>query len=498
METTLNDINLSQDALTVFINQHSNNSAMIESIFEKLFDSQQYIYMNNVHPTGEELFKILSDEINDYNAILPGSERITVCYYLPLLDLTMEWIDIFYKTVEELNKRHPISNMINHHFMICFSYSTQQPLGGKKEELCQLMCKLMTDNRGNMVSHQLYLLRQEGFHPLDSQEQGLVQLLHVLSRRDYSKVDRIADSFITYLKMINYSDYYQDQAIICNRKLEEIQQWGSEQKDPGLANVFASVQFAVQEPVKQLADTIRMFRKRACLYPVSSTEYKGNPITGYKRQSTNNRILNRRQEEFVSDSREKLAASVNLSETVKMIENELFYKDYLELQQLIEDGSMHQKIISCVNGIPAAGSMQGNEAEIFADMIYERVRAIAQKEIGNLEKKRKDMELRKRRYQKDLAEAGRYQNLRDCFDHIFINTSNILINGISPVNQDDIALINNKCGDEWMENGYEISGVQIAYRYDPISPCEIVLLKEFDMINLASEDAMTRLDRMFD
>ncbi|MDO4322287.1 MAG: hypothetical protein Q4C61_07140 [Lachnospiraceae bacterium] len=490
MPTLLNNLDTQPDALVVFIdNQIRRQENTASEWMEKLFDSQQYLYLRENDMTGEELFKRIREEIYECNVILPDSQRMVFCYYLELRDLTQEWVDCFFERARELQRLLSIDNMFTHHHMICLSYENVNPLAEEKSRIIGLLQQLAQS--GPSISHVIYMLHVTGFETLDSQEHGMVQLLHLVSRRDYFRVAKPMGNK-TYLKMLCYADYYEDRAAACQQRIKELSGWLTQENDPELSRLLGTVKLSLNAPVQELRKAISAFRRRIPLYPISVTDFQGNPITGYRsRISDNNPIIQQRKEEYISDIKKALAERADLSNARNILEEEFHYPDFCHLESLMEQGLLEQNVLGGIDN-------RDNNPDIdsLARAVCGRVRCMAGSLIAVLEEKKEAVEKERRSNQRELKLAGKYRDLSNCFSRIEGDTGFSPIAGYFPENVERVVLISGKCFNDWLHQQYEIAGVTQAYRYPEIEPYEIVVLKEGDLLNLAEEDAKEKLERI--
>ena len=150
MATQLVEYNTQQDAVTVFFNEQ-NEPNLIRSFMESLFvENQQYLFFDKKQFSGdgEQLFQTLIHAEEARDIIVPTSERLLFCYYLPLEELTDEWIDRYFEKVDVLNERAPIDSLFNHHYLLCFNYRVGNiKKEEEKERIARLLVRLGTEKK---------------------------------------------------------------------------------------------------------------------------------------------------------------------------------------------------------------------------------------------------------------------------------------------------------------------------------------------------------------
>jgi hypothetical protein len=98
---------------------------------------------------------------------------------------------------------------------------------------------------------------------------------------------------------------------------------------------------------------------------------------------------------------------------------------------------------------------------------------------------------------RELDKYDDYANLEDCFHAIDEATQPKPIAGKYPDNVNTVVLVNDRCYNDWNSKGYDVQGVGTAYYYKNLGPCEIVMIKEYAMVNLADENADDNLRVLF-
>jgi hypothetical protein len=488
MSTQLQNFDTNQDALTIFFDLQSEQN-MIDIWMKELFEEGQSLYLNE-EMDGNSLFAHLRDLIREGELLFPNSGRMLFCYYLPLENLTEEWINDFFERAESLQKAVEVNNSFDQHHMICLSRATYENISDeRREELAKLIIRLAKEKP--LVSHQVYLLRISGFQEYTSQEHAMVQLLHMLSRRDYHKLRQQVKAGTT-IKMFDYVDYYEDRAANCVEKIKKIDEWENQAVDPKMAKTIVMIRDTNNPSIEALQNASREFRKKSRVYPVSLSDFKGNFISGYTSSVTaNHPILLKRCGEYTERKRLELIEATSFDSVEKFIRKEFHFPDYEELKSSLEDGSLKKAVTEGADKGDTA-----SEIKTLSEALYEKLAGKLVKQTTDLQSLKKEKQKEKKRYMKELQTAGQYKNLEDCFARVNEDMKPKTIHGEFLELRMTLALIGGKALDGWNTNGYEIQGVREAYRYPAIKPNEIVLINESDLLNLGDSDPDTILNNM--
>ena len=498
----LNQFDNSYEALSIFINQQDEKEGHLDlkKYFKELYKKQrqQYIFWEKDRVSGTELFNYIYNEQKAFNIVLPAKqpEPLLICYYLPLKKLTGEWVEDFFSTAADLEKKHPVYNSTDHHFMLAFSYELGNPIEGEEADtVIKNLLRIVNENRE--ISKNIYILRVDGFDRFDNQEKGLIQLMHILSRHDAYRVDNLADQYSTFLKMIAYSDFYVNQAVDCRKRIDSANQWFEQQYDPDQTRVRDAIVSAIAQPSEKLRKEIAAMDRRKELYPVRITNFTGNPIFGYKNTSGSaNKLLNARREEQLKKRREEIAGETDLSEVSTLLKDKLFFHDYEALKAKADSGELTDSVAEGILNSKGLGKKDAvtENVQKLVEMICGRVVQEVTKICDHLDEKKEEKTYEMKTAQRELMEAGRYKNLEECFARIYADTQVKVISGIiAAQNTDTITLVNDTCSGNWTLKGYKVVGQnghdQIVYRYSDIDPREIVMIKECDMFDLTGLNA---------
>ena len=490
MSTQLEYFDTSQDALTLVFNEQPEQN-LIESWMNTLFEEGQYLYFDRggFSGSGRDLFNYLLARTKVGEALMPSSQRLLICYYLPLEELTEEWVDSYFERAKEMAKYVQINSPFDQHYMLCFNYRVNTLDPGEYSRIAKLLIRLGTEER--LISRQIYLLRIAGFQEYAEQEHALVQFLHMLSRKDYHKT--LTQRYGTSIRMFDYADYYEDRARNCSEQIRILTEWKNTPGDPGQTELLGAVNRQLQPAIAALRDAGRIFRRKSQLYPVSIRDFEGNKFTGYRCKVTSTHpMLQRRRAEYTERRRKELLEGIDFQEARILIKENYHYPDYEELKNQLDNGTIRKKILE-------NESDSQNEPEV-KELIeetckrYETIMQEMTQDIPSL-KKRKEQDMM--RYKKEELQAGRYKSLEDCFEKIHEDIQPGQIKGSFSESINCIALVSGKCLDEWNTMQYNIQGQGVAYRYPAIRPCEIVELVEYDVIDMDNADVSEKLVEFF-
>ena len=483
MATSLNNFNTQQDAVMVFLDGvMPGNGVSIEAYIRDAFAEGEFIYEKDISVGGQQLFDILRTKFQSGEIIPMTNNRIVVGIYMELKDLTEEWIDGFFKKAEELRLFVPLNSIFDQHYVIalrCSAGEIRAP--GEQERISGLVAKLGKEHPE--VSHQVYLLRTAGFAAeFSSQEKAVVQLLHLLTRRDYYSAQAISTR--RSLRLIDSADYYTARAENCNRIIHEIDQWHDGATDPDMAQLIAQIRIQMQSASGALQNLVRDFRRRSGVYPVSVKNFEGNFITGYHSTiSPNNAIMREIRSEYIGSSRDALVERADMSEIASLVKNNYHYPDYKALEENLRSGRLRAASVD-----QGAENADEDTKTLFADL-YGKAEKVIRESIPDVESIWRKKQLQRTKNIKELALAGRFRDLSDCLLRINDETKPPQIAGVFATELKTTALVCGEPANNWNTRGYEISGIQTAFRYPSITPCEIFVVKESELIDLDDPDA---------
>ena len=483
MPTELKDFDLGQDAITIFADC-VNDETTISHYLENFYEEGQYTYLKE-YLGGKDLFEWIEEKINNAELLHTTNNRMVIGYYAELQTLTEDWIASFFLKAAELTRFVPLNYAFDQHYVLCFRYRagyiTDQD---EQQRLNRLLVRLTIEHPE--ISHQVYLLRVAGLGAdFMSQEKAIVNLLHMLSRKDYrfASTPGVGQN---YLRMIDCIDYYTARAQNCRARIEEVDDWQKKAVDSGLVALQDQIRIRIHSATAELGNAVRGFRRRAQIYPVNIEQFKGNCITGYHAEiSQNNPLLLEIREEYIREYRDAIISNTDFEELGGLI-SRYHYPDYMELKQLLE-GDLKESILN-------QNEHKDDSVEKLCSALCEKVKtAIIKNMPEDLEEIReKKMALRKTSIKEQYL-AGRFKDIDDCFLRINDEASPKVIEGVIPEILQTIALVSGDPASQWNTMAYTVDGISQVYRYSAIDPCEIVLLKETSLVDLGNDDAENKL-----
>ena len=504
--TRLLNLNMSQDALTVFFDQrvshsgltNSENNSMkdtskdIKQYFEKLFSEGESLYVDEEKMmTGKELLDFFFPKVNQGEIIIPASRKMVFCYYMYLEQLSQEWIDQFFKAETEYWKSNPAENFSDYQYIIAFCFKANTIPDKERMKYTQLLRILAQRiNHNGILNRQIFLLRISGFDDYSRQEHALVQRLYLMSRKDSVFMIGTGSPIIN---MLNYMDYYENRASECLEGIEKIDNWIEVPVDPQLQEFSKQLNTAASLIINQLEDIRKKFSVRSRIYPVRIDQFSGNCLFGYKlKGSQNNPRLNKRKKEFIEKEKDRILEQTDFSSVIKLMENEYHYPDRKELIKKLNDNTLEDVVTGRERTEQENNPV--SEDSIKKD-IFRKIKGIVKKTTENSEELLETKKAEKRKLQKMQEEAGRYKDIENCFNNIAIDIIPMQARMRQMAEKRLVALISGSPAQNWDIRHYNISGIDTAYRYPKISPCEIAVLLEYDMVPVddSMEDIMNRL-----
>lgn len=476
------------DALTIFIDERKEPSEEVKKKAAQLFRQQEYLFVERPGFSGEGFVKFLRDELDSMNVMLPRSNRLLTCFFLELTRLSDNWIDSFFEIARALRRFQPTYEIFSQHFVICLSYNTGDIEAAEWGDYFRLLQRLGREEIARFSKH-IYLLRGEGFNnPIEYQERGMVQLLHILSRRDYRRVDEPMDIYKNFLKMISFSEFYADQANECERQINSIADWLDIIHDPNLSLLIRELVELSEAPIQDLRREARTFSQRQGLFPVNVQDLHGNWIRGYEKNLSNaqKEKLEQYRIAFTSQKGNTLANQCDFSKIIGDLNVKYGYQDWNLLYTAIRDNSLEERIFRKIDekiGPDTFGIISG----FIYSYVSNFVRCVSETMTNHL-KQREDKEHAQRKARRERIRAGRYNSLDDCFDRIINDSLPGPLSGEYPAHSDQIVLISDRCYENRGDRDYNITYADCAFVYPPIDPAEIVVLYESDIVDLARGD----------
>lgn len=490
MPTELKNVNTDQDAVTIFMDDLDEESSSIGDLLKIFFEDGEYIYRRQDPVGGQELFECLRNGIKEGEITPTSNNRMIICYQMMLESLTNEWIDAFFNKADDLRRFSPVTSMFEHHYMLFLRYEAGHIVNEEeKQRLNQLMIRFGTERKD--ISHQMYLMRIAGLSgDFSSQEKALVTLLHLLSRRDYRIVQQV--KYFDSLRILDSEDYYAARAADCKAQIEAIDKWQDGATDPELAELVQQIRIPIQAASETIQKADREFRRRARIYPVNINTFEGNIFKGYHSTvSPNHPVMREIRGEYIRDLQNSLLEQADFSELGKIIGENYHYPDYKELQNRMADGRLLRAVEANF-----ANQQTEDTAELVISM-QQKAEDVVRSLLPDVEALKSEKLRQRRMYNKELNKAGKYHSLEECFSRINEETNPKPIAGEYPVNTYATALVSGEPAGNWTIRQYSIAGIMTAYRYPSISPCEVLVLKESELVDLGKEDAEKKLNIIY-
>lgn len=493
MPTRLDSLDNTQGAVTVFFDEQTEEDIIEAQMREVYAEHRQYLYLTKLPESGKEFVQFLKKQRQAGDLAVPKGARMVFCHYLELRNLTEEWITAFYERAYDFRKSMGVNTTtFEQHYIFCFRYEVNTLEEDEKERARELLKKLVDGNE--MISRQIYLLRIQGLDIFDNQEKGLVQMLHLISRNSYAVTLKGINTYKTYINMISYADYFENRVKSRQEQIKKIDAWMSEVSDPDLNRLKDAVKLSVAAPADTLGREMRGFSRRIPLYPANINDFRKKgfwPFVSYESTITrNNPIVARMRKKFVAEKSVILADGADLSEPIRICEEEYNYKDYELLDEKLKDAGFLQDTLGDIG-------KQDEAVKELALKVIERFMKKAQKLASSREETKKAKLSERKQCLRELDKYDDYANLEECFNAIDLATQPKPIAGKYPDNVNTVVLVNDRCYNDWNSKGYDVQGVGTAYYYKNLGPCEIVMIKEYAMVNLADENADDNLRILF-
>ena len=459
---------LEQGALTVLVEdcQDPNDPEhKLKSFLSKLYAEGELLYLDEPTISGQELFRKISREIDMGAVKMPQPGRIVLSYYVRLNDLNAKWTNRFLDRAKELQEL-AAPTQIEH--MVVFYYEQVDKLGEAKEDILSQLLRL-GDTSGDIVERKVYLLWRAGFATLDSQEQGLAQLLHIRSRKRQPK----ATTSSTYgIRSICYADYYEDRANRCKQIIDSCEHWINKEEDPGFEKLLSAVKTVVDHVSAQMEDAERSFRNIVSLFPLSVRDYKKGFLgMNYQRDIGNDDPrIRKKKEEFLKGTRDRLIQEADVNGVLEFVRKNLNYPDLKKLAEELPGDTLEERVRN----------------ESYAAYVNER----------DMHREEKILDTRMAR--REQAQIGNYNSLQEFTSNIMDHLLPASIKEFIPVIRDSYVLVSGNCKNEIELGSLSVKGAMEAYYYPVINPSEIAVLRECDFLVFDDTDAAAnKLRRMF-
>lgn len=481
---------LEQGALTVLVEdcQDPNDPEhKLKSFLSKLYAEGELLYLDESAIGGQELFRKISREIDMGAVKMPQPGRIVLSYYVRLNELNAKWTNRFLERAKELQEL-AAPTQIEH--IVVFYYEQVDKLGEAKEDIISQLLRL-GDTSGDIVERKIYLLWRAGFATLDSQEQGLAQLLHIRSRKRQPK----ATTSSTYgIRSICYADYYEDRANQCKQIIDSSEHWINEEEDPGFEKLFSAVKTVIDHVNAQMEDAERSFRNIVSLFPLSVRDYKKGFLgMSYQRDIGNDDPrIRKKKEEFLKGTRDRLIQEADVNGVLEFARKNLNYPDLKKLAEKLPGDTFEERMR---NESYAAGAQPKQE---IVHGIIERVRAALMPYVNERDMHREEKILDTRMARREQAQIGNYNSLQEFTSNIMDHLLPASIKEFIPVIRDSYVLVSGNCKNEIELGSLSVKGTMEAYYYPVINPSEIAVLRECDFLVFDDTDAAAnKLRRMF-
>ena len=495
-----------QGALTLFfnlINSDSRESSPIITYMEKAFPSQQFIY-NKVAklPNCDTILDEIMMSRENMDIILPSSKRLVFCFYIDLKDFSKDFVDQFYQIAIELRKRQPLNHNTDQHYVVCFRFKVAQMETCIIEEKASLINELV--NRDHSVSKEIFMLRTTALESFENQERGLVESLYLQSRENNTDYMASVSANRSALRMVVYEDYYMNRNAMCQEAIARIDEWLTVPSDKDLLRLKDSIQEEVLKALAEMRTITRSFGRISTLYPVNKEDFDpvktlGIFITGYTSKfGRNHPILVERRKKMIEDKQDSLIDRINMTSISEVIVDTYHYPDLIKLIDVdskeYSENVVHDVLLDQRQRLPEEEEFVRTITNVIMEKIKDMrvLKTLDDPENGLKIKKERERRL----YQKELLKAGVYNNLEECFDLIDRHARPSLINGMFAELSYQRVLINDKCHEKLQSYPAGIRGINDAYNHSEIEPCEIVLTRVFNMVELRGNEAMENLCRV--
>lgn len=204
-------------------------------------------------------------------------------------------------------------------------------------------------------------------------------------------------------------------------------------------------------------------------------------------------MIQKQKKQFVRDIEKEMLQDPDIDELEKYVRNELYYEDGCALKEELKSGAFIKRILD-----HSESAETDEETKIFSVHLLTQISEKLLESLKDLEERKINLHKKQQKYRRELKEAGRYSNLSHCFQNINTDTKFSHMSGYFPQISDVITLIGGECYDNWLHMHYDIAGIANAYRYFSIYPCEIVLMKLGNLVNLNKDSAEEMLNKILD
>lgn len=488
MPTERISFDVAQDALLIFINDsHSTKEAEMTDQLEQLFHgAKEYLYLDGTSvESGAVLANIIAGERNDYRISLPASNRLVVCFWLDVDQMTEAWFARYQKIAEEIQRLLPVQGHGQHCYITCLTYEVGAPLSEKTP--VQVLQKFA--DPGLLFSHRQYLLYKPMLESLDRQKAAMAQLLHMWTRKDYQKILDPSDLLdMKSLCIVSSADYQEAEAERCQKKIEALKDWLEQETDPDLENLLRTAMTEAGRQSAKLEKAVEYFDEElSYLYPVRITDYR-KPLFGKAERlvdSGNGSMLEKRKQDYLNEMKQQLLQTAGFDDIKEQIQ-QLHYPDLEKLRQAFERKGLRGEFLQRMK---KPGKIMENNVEAFLEEWYERLEKAICSVLPDEQKERAKRQVEINRQKERLKEAGKYKNLADCLARISGQVPFSTPSEVLPKGNNRFMLIAGACNTNWLINGFQAEGVSQVYSYPNIAPSEVMMMREAPLIELTDERA---------
>ena len=484
MTVVRRDYSMMQDRLTIIYDEIGGIS--FEKRLRELYkDESQYVYLKDERFDSRDLYLWLIEKRNRGEIILPQSRKIVYCHYLSLTQLTEKWVDCFFQEAEKMIENISYNSSSDQFHMIYFRVKSSSFHGDQDDEVAKMLIKLCTLNIN--IHRKIYLVWEQ--EPSESQvrkqEHAIVQMLHMCSRKGHLNLKPIGcQNNKKGLFALKYSDYSEEQYKEYLGELAVINHWLYDEEDPGLKKLTKALSKNSRPLIDELLSVERRFISNRDVFPVRTTDFSKGLFFRYCRDdSTVNKRLSSLFEEMLKKKATEIVNNTDFSDVYKVIDKYCLedtkfllnnYKSFKEEFLKQYKGNIKERMI-----IEAISERLEREVVSSFENVESKIEALDQEKIEKTQKKNQLINL--------LSQEGDYSNLNGCFRQINDNTMMRDFNGkqLSPTFTACLLHFSNTSN-----YSCNISGVSDAYIYPPISPAQVVMLKEYNYFDLNKYDDM--------
>ena len=483
MPTERINFDVTQDALLIFINDsHSMKEAEATDQLELLFHgAKEYLYLDGAAiESGTELAGKIAQERDAYRISVPASNRLVVCFWIDVDQLTDAWFVRYQKIAEETRRLLPVQGYGQHCFITCLTYEVGMPLAEKTP--VQVMQRFAGPEL--LFSHMQYLLYKPILESLDRQKAAMVQLLHMWTRKDYQKILDPSDLlYMKSLRIVNSADYQEAEAERCQRKIKALEDWLNQECDPGLENLLRTAMTEAGKPSVKLEKALEHFEEElSYLYPVRVTDYR-KPLFGKAERlvdSGTGSMLEKRKQDYIQEVSHRLLRTADFTDIKRQVQ-ELHYPDLEKLRQTLDRGGLRQEFLGRMK---KPGKAMEDCVEAFLEEWYGQMEAAIRSVQPEEQTERAKRQVEVNRQKERLKEAGKYRNLEDCLQRISSQVPFLTPSEVLPKGSNRFMLIAGACNTNWLVSGFQAGGVNQVYSYSNIAPSEVMMMREAPLIEL--------------